>query len=427
MSSSLSIAGSAESPRQTRIILACIAVAILDGFDVQALSFVLPVISPLWGIDKATAGHMLTSGVIGLMVGTILLGPLGDRYGRQIVLMYSLAAFSLLTIATITAASPLQLMGWRLVTGIGLGAALVNAVALVAEAAPQRGRATVITLMYAGFPLGGSMAGFAAPLILSAGGWQLLFAIAGVLPLVLLPVLRRWLPRTPPCRSVTTATLPGSGTGKSRTATGTGAIADAAGSFALLFGEGRAAATLMLWALCFLTLLQVYLLIMWLPSLLSDAGLPTSFAIRAGAIFNLGGVVGGIAMAVLVDRLGPRFVLMAAYTAAALSIVGLADAHSKNLVLVWLLLSGIAVIGAQFCITALLATYYPSDMRATGIGWGLGVGRIGAVIAPVLAGSAQSAGWGGSDILRGVAFASAVCAILMLFYRTDKVVRQEAP
>lgn len=389
-------------PFRLRVVLLCWLIAVLDGFDVQAMAFVAPVLTGLWGIPKQVLGQVLTAGLVGLMLGSVVCGQMSDRMGRRPVLIGSVILFGIGSLVTASCHDVVQLLAARFVTGIGLGGVTVTALSLTAEYAPDSRRASVITAMYVGFPIGGSLGGLAAIPLIDAFGWQGVFIAGGIVPLLLIAVIARYLPESlqydvvsgaNPARVA--ATLARIAVDYKHQAGDRFVIAGSAlarGGVAQLFASGRRLGTLLLWTVCCANLLVLYLLINWLPSILAQSGLSIAMANLGAVAFNAGGVIGSLALGRLIDRREPQIVLAASYFVTALMIWLLPTVQGAPLAAVCTVLAGAGVIGSQFCMNAVTAAFYPTAIRSTGVGWALGVGRIGSVAGPLIGGMALGAG-----------------------------------
>ncbi len=401
-------------------IALCALVAILDGLDTQAIAFVAPAIASEWSMDPSSFGPIFGAGLLGLTLGALILGPLADLIGRKIVIILSTIWFGAFSLLTIYASSTGELLALRLLTGIGLGGAMPNIIALTSEYAPRRVRATLITLMFCGFPLGAVLGGLASSGLIAVFGWKSVFVLGGVLPLLLAPLLYFSLPE-----SIRYLVVKG---GQGRKVAAIVRRIDPAGDYRdddgwlkevdlpglpirHLFSEGRAVGTLTLWVIFFSNLLIMYFLINWLPSVLRQAGLPIERAIIATVLLNAGGIVGGLILGRIVDRRGPG-ILFASYGLAALAIAGIGLVGANvGLIMVAVFISGFFVIGTQFCMNAMAASFYPTSMRSTGVGWALGVGRIGSIIGPVIGGVLLALGWETTTLFLVVAVPAVVSAL----------------
>lgn len=408
---------------QVIAIVLCALVALLDGFDTQMIAFVAPVIAREWSVDVAAFGPIFGAGLLGLTVGTLVLGPVADRIGRRAVIIWSTITFGVFALATVLATDLTSLFVLRFLTGLGLGGAMPNIIALTSEYTPQRSRATLVTLMYIGFPFGAVLGGAVSAQLIAAYGWHAVFYLGGVLPLVLAPVLYAWLPESikfqilrgkdPQAvaaivRRIDPARLEGQRI----------VVAEEQHDglpIRHLFTEGRAAGTLLLWVVFFCNLLMLYFLINWLPAVLRQAGLPVERAIIATVLLNAGGIVGGLALGWCVDRRGPYALLTAAFVLAAVcvALIG-AVGSSIPLIMTVVFVAGFFVIGSQFCMNALAAAFYPTGIRATGVGWALGIGRIGSIVGPVVGGWVIALGWDASQLFLAAAAPALLSSLAVL-------------
>lgn len=405
-----------------RILLLCALVALFDGFDTQAIAFVAPSIAAEWGLNVGAFGPVFGAGLFGLTLGALVFGPVADRVGRKAVIVGATLWFGAFSLLTATAASLPELLALRLLTGIGLGAAMPNIIALTAEYSPRRSCTTLVTLMFCGFPLGAVLGGIVAAKMVPALGWESVFVLGGVLPIALCPLLVLWMPES--IRYLVTRKR-----NPAKIAGICGRIDpqrrfDAAQHYELqekqlsglpikhVFLGGRALATIAMWAVFFSNLLLLYFLINWLPSVLQRVGFPLSLAIIGTVILNAGGIVGGLVQGRIIDRIGPYGVLCTSYLLAAVLVacIGVADL-SRPLLLAVIFGAGFCVIGGQFGLNALAANYYPTAIRSTGVGWALGIGRIGSIAGPVIGGLIITAEWPAAQLFMISAIPALVSAI----------------
>lgn len=414
------------APLQWRTIALCALIAILDGFDTQAIAFVAPVIARELGVESAAFGPVFGAGLLGLTVGALVFGPAADRFGRKPIIIASTLTFGLFALLTPLAHSLSGLMLLRFLTGLGLGGAMPNIIALTSEYSPKHRRATLVTLMFCGFPLGAVLGGLISARLIALSGWPAVFYLGGALPLLLLPALWSGLPES--IRFLVA---------RGRRNDGPLHIMrrlDPAGRYAPdcqwvldeekskgspikeLFLGGRALGTALLWVVFFCNLLILYFLINWLPAVLQSAGIPIEHAIIATVVLNAGGIVGGLVLGGLVDRRTPFLVLACAYACAALFVAAIGAASTATFPVLMLVVfaAGFFVIGAQYCMNALAANFYPTALRSTGVGWALGIGRIGSIIGPVIGGIALSLGWGVQELFTAAAAPTALSALAVI-------------
>ncbi len=424
---------------QIRVAVLCAAVVFMDGFDAQAIGYVAPTLSKAWSLKPGELGPVFAAGLFGLMLGALAFSPLADRIGRKPVIIFCTLWFGVTSLLTVTAESTTSLLVWRFVTGLGLGGAMPNPIALTCEYAPQRSRATMIMVMFIGFSLGSAVGGAIAAQLVPSYGWQSVFWLGGIFPLLLAPVLIFWLPESirllalKGTRNEYVAGLIRAINPALRFAPGTRFIApeEHPEGFPVehLFTEGRALATVLIWVMFFTNLLVIYFCATWLPTVINNTGVSVRLAVIATALFQVGGIVGTLVLAVLIERFGPYRVLAGAYFAAAILIAAIGQAGSTiELVIPAVFGAGFCVVGAQIGANALTATFYPTFIRSTGVGWALGIGRVGSIIGPLLGGMMLSLQWHIPTIF----FAGAVpvliagCAVLAMG-RLPKIAKHQGP
>jgi MFS transporter, AAHS family, 4-hydroxybenzoate transporter len=383
---------------QVRAFVLCAAVLFADGFDVQGITYVAPAISQDWSLPRGALGPTFSAGLFGVMLGALLLAPLADRIGRRRVIIASCVAFGLCTLATVLMQSLDALLVLRFFTGLGLGSALPNAIGLASEYAPKKHRASIVMFVSSGISLGAIAVGMVAARLISTVGWQAVFVVGGVLPLLLALALYRYLPE-----SIRFAALIPSGQAEAKRLlleikpdlAGGGDVhvraGDAKGGKATvvdLFRDRRGPATMLIWIAFFMSLLNVYLAINWLPTSLNASGFSLSQAAVITSMYHVGGVLGTYACGLLMDRLGPHAILIFAFLLAVVGFYTFATAPPMPQWSTTLLLmaTGFGVIGGQVGITTLASMFYPVAMRSTGLGWALGVGRVGSIVGPAIGG-----------------------------------------
>ncbi|MFL6600340.1 MAG: MFS transporter [Steroidobacteraceae bacterium] len=389
-------------PLHWRVLILCALVTLLDGFDIQAMASATPSLAADWHVPPGELRWIITAALIGIAGSALIVSPLGDYFGRRTVLLGSFALVGVATLLAATSHTPNELFIWRFLTGIGLGASLPNALALTAEFAPTRSRTMLIALMACGISLGAATSGFAAPALIELGGWRAVFATGGVLaalawlPLFALPESLRFLVARRRDTNTIGKLLERLDPTHRHTEAHTYIMVEkpaGKNSVGELLTPRLAPATLLLWLVFFLNLGLLYLLSSWLPTLLKESGLPLAVALRTAAMFQIGGVLGGFALAWLMQRWGPFIVLCVSYalTAVALAALG-AGVPDAALTTLLIVIMGNGVVGGQVALNVLSATLYPTTARATGVGWALGMGRFGGIIAPLVAGQLMAAG-----------------------------------
>jgi AAHS family 4-hydroxybenzoate transporter-like MFS transporter len=370
---------------------------VFDGFDIQAIAFAAPALMADWGMERAALAPVLAAGLLGMGLGGLVGGALGDRIGRRGALIGSMALVSAASLLSAFAESPTELLLWRLLTGIGLGGTLPNAAALISEFAPRNVRTMAVTTTVVGVPVGGMLGALVAAELIPAFGWRSIFIAGAILPgvlvvamLFLLPESARFLTARSP-RKAQLAKLLNRLVGTQQF---TGAesfylvepqqVPGRTGVGVLFTPEFRRE-TLIVWLIFLTNVFVVYAIFNWLPTVLSAAGLPLTTAIRGSLVFNLGGVLGSLAGAVFITRLGSRSVLTFFGAVAVVStfVVGwipLAGRGGVAQLLMTMAICGACISGMQVGMYSVAAHIYPTVSRASGLGWALGIARFGGIL-----------------------------------------------
>lgn len=354
-------------PTQVRIAALCALTQIFDGYDTHVIGLAAPAIARAWGLPPAAFATAFVLSSLGILIGAILAGPLGDRFGSRRLILAGLAVVGAASLVCACAGSLTWLSFARLATGLGIGATLPTTVALLSSHAPSRTRANIIMFMFAGNTLGGFLGGQMGGFLLPHWGWPSLFLVGGIAPLALIPVLALLLPPTPPVQEAEPDLL-------------------SAAPECILGGEliGR---TLRLWTVFFANMLSMALLTYWLPSVLSLMGLEPGESAFAASVASAGGLVATLPLAWFGTRHGAAVTLAASLAAGALfiALISLID-MPRPFLLAAIFCAGGCTFGSQLAANGVAATAYPARIRATGVGWALGIGRIGAFAGPALAG-----------------------------------------
>ena len=375
----------------------CAAIVFIDGFDAQVMGFVAPALSADLHIPRVGLGAVISSGTFGMMIGALVCGPLADRFGRKPVLISCVLAFGAGSLLTSTAASIAQLTAFRAMTGLGMGGAMPNAIALTSEYMPARSRNAAVMTMFCGFSFGAACAGWVAAAVVRQFGWQAVFVVGGSAPILFAIVLIGLLPESIRFLVLTRAPrdrvrlylsrIAPSAVVPDEVAAGEVEHRARASSVPQLFADGRAGVTLLVWTMFFMNLLNLWFLNNWLPMVMHDAGLDIETASLITSLFQIGGLLGSLLLAGI---FGPRvsFRLLAAiYLAASVFIWLIGEAGASiPLLIVSVFAAGLGVIGGQTMSNALAADFYPTPIRSTGVGWALGVGRVGSILGPILGG-----------------------------------------
>lgn len=389
-------------PLQWRVVAICFLVAMLDGYDLQAMAFAAPAVAEDFSISAEHMGFIFSAAIFGLMIGTFIFGPLSDRIGRKPVIIIACVMMGIFSLLTATADGVFEFSLWRFLNGVGMGAAMPSLNALTAEYAPARRRSFVMTLMFVGVPFGSVVGGLFAAFAVVPLGWQSIFWLGGIAPLAFLVVVIIWLPESPihlirkskqtdQIRQISERLGPAETYPIGQSFSLPGSMTEA--GLSQLFAAGRRRGTLLIWSVFFINLLLTFAVISWLPSILRLVGFPMERALYVAASAGIGGMIGGLIIAWACDKFGFARVLTPAsvITAAALAVTGFVTGDMVPTVIA-IVLVGALVGGLQFGLHALAAQYYPAAVRSTGLGWALSVGRTGALLGPILMGQMLASG-----------------------------------
>lgn len=380
---------------QLLIVVLCFLVVAVDGFDTAAVGYIAPALRTEWGLTPAQLAPLFASGLLGLMVGALIFGPIADKVGRKPILIFTTIFFGVATLLSATSDDIHWLTFWRLLTGIGLGGAMPTATTLTAEYCPERVRSTMITAMFCGFTLGGALGGLAAAGLIENYGWEAVLVLGGVLPLILLIFLIWLLPESPRYLAL-------KGGADQRIAELLSRIHPSADLLAAkfkqpisllgspvrnLFSPDLIRGTILIWMTFFMSLLVFYLLTSWLPTLLITSGLNIRTASLVGLLLPLGSTVGALCIGYAMDKLDAHSVLAVSYVIGAVSIAVMGyTAPIRELLMIVVFGAGIGTGGAMIGVNALAASFYPTANRATGVSWANGVGRSGSILGSIIGG-----------------------------------------
>jgi AAHS family 4-hydroxybenzoate transporter-like MFS transporter len=376
---------------RVRVAWLCGLILFLEGYDIAAVGYAVPSLADAWHVRPSMFTPALTAGNIGLLLGSLAAGLLGDWLGRKRVLIGCVAMFGVFSLLTALVASASQLAGLRLLTGLGLGGGIPLAIALASDFAPRMTQGRFVILISTGVPIGIAVGGLLASRLVGFFGWPTIFCVGGVLPLAIVPLLA-WR-------------LPASGV--------LHAEARRRNLVVALFQNGIAPTTLLLWSINLLNLLGIYFILLWMPAILHSAGMSPSRAIFTSTMYSMGVIAGPLLVAPFVDRVGIERVLTCGLAFGALCVlsIGLFD---PPLWLLSVLIGGAGIGGgSQSGINSLSGIAYPPAIRSTGAGWALGVGRVGSIAGPLLGGTLLALGFRTREIFVAAAVPAFGVTILM--------------
>ncbi|MCG7371571.1 aromatic acid/H+ symport family MFS transporter [Pseudomonas luteola] len=409
---------------QWLILILCFFIVLFDGVDVAVMGFIAPSLMQDWNLSKTAFGPVMSAAMVGLAVGALVAGPYADRFGRKTVLLGAVTVFGALSLACAFARNPYELAILRFLTGVGLGAAMPNTTTLLSEYLPERYRSVLITVMFTGFNLGSGAGGFVAAWLIPHYGWQSVLLVGGLLPILLLPFLWLFLPESarflvvkdaPAARIAKVLNrLGGQFTAQTRFITLEPTVHHKAPVRAL-FAERYRLGTFSLWVTYFMGLLVIYLMMGWLPTLIRESGIPIERAATITGLFQIGGTVGAIVVGWIMDRRNPNRVIAGSYALGGAFILLLgAFGLESSLLTLGVIAAGFCMSGAQTGLNAYAPGYYPTESRATGVSWMLGIGRFGAIFGSVIGGAVLSLGLSFGLIFAVLAIPAFVAALAIL-------------
>ncbi|MDO7540835.1 aromatic acid/H+ symport family MFS transporter [Acinetobacter nosocomialis] len=378
-----------------KVLIWCLLIIIFDGYDLVIYGVALPLLMQQWSLTAVEAGLLASAALFGMMFGAMIFGTLSDKLGRKKTILICVTLFSGFTFIGAFAKGPTEFAILRFIAGLGIGGVMPNVVALMTEYAPKKIRSTLVAIMFSGYAIGGMTSALLGAWLVKDMGWQIMFLLAGI-PLLLLPLIWKFLPeslaflvksnQSEQAKSIVSKIAPQTQV-NANTELVLNESTTTEAPVRALFQQGRTFSTFMFWIAFFMCLLMVYALGSWLPKLMLQAG----YSLGASMLFlfalNIGGMVGAIGGGALADRfhLKPVITIMFIVGSAALILLGI---NSPQFILYSLIaIAGAATIGSQILLYTFVAQFYPTALRSTGMGWASGIGRIGAIIGPVLTGA----------------------------------------
>lgn len=408
---------------QRSTILVCFLMNMLDGMDVMVISYTAPAIAKDWAVAPTDLGLVFSVGLLGMAVGAMFLAAQADRIGRRRMILLSAALMGSCVLATVYVSSVPMLALARFISGLGIGSMLASTATLTAEYAPVRTKDFWVSFVMSGYPIGAVLSGMVAARVIPEFGWRAMFSTAGLATLFTLPVIYFFLAesldfllKSRPANALEQAnTLLRKMGREPLTELPPLQTTVAKASVRKLFADGRQGPTLLLWTALFMSFATLYFLTMWIPKLAANAGLAQSLAIYAGTVFNLGAFFGIVTQGYLSARLGLQRVICGFLIVTALLMVVFGFVEGSTWVLVLFGLIGFGIQGGFVGMYALAAKLYPTRVRATGVGWAVGAGRIGAVVGPMVGGLLITAGWTMAANFIAFAIPALVAGIITVF------------
>lgn len=384
------------TPFHWNVLIWCLLIIIFDGYDLVIYGVALPLLMQEWGLSAVQAGMLASTALFGMMFGAMCFGTLSDKLGRKKTIMICVSIFSGFTFLGAFASNPIEFGILRFLAGLGIGGVMPNVVALMTEYAPKKIRSTLVAVMFSGYAIGGMTSALLGAWLVTDYGWKIMFYIA-IIPFVALPLIWKFLPeslmfltnkgRTEEVRKTVQKIAPEKTISADTVFVLNEATVGDEAPLRALFQQGRTFSTLMFWIAFFMCLLMVYALGSWLPKLMIQAG----YSLGASMIFlfalNIGGMVGAIGGGVLSDRFHLKPVLTIMFAVGALALILLGFKSPQAVLYTLIAIAGAATIGSQILLYTFVAQFYPAAVRSTGMGWASGIGRIGAIVGPVLTGA----------------------------------------
>jgi len=408
---------------QFRVAALCMLVQVCDGYDLNAVAWAVPSLIREWHLPPSMFTMAFLWSSVGIMVGALAAGPIGDRVGRRPLLLVSLTVFGVASLLSAASGTLGMLSLFRFFTGLGIGGGFAGAAALTGDYTPHRLRATMIMITFTGAPIGGFLGGQIVALLLAQFGWPMIFILGGAFPLMLVVILAIWLPESPRFLATRESLSPRHAALLRRldiTPTRDHAVDIARSNpIWMVFSQGYALQTILLWIIYFCSLLNLFLFAYWMPTVLNMIGMTPGQAVFASSLRDGGAIFVALYLGFAIDRIGPERTLALHYALGAVFIAMIALLALPYLALcIVSMLAGMTIIGSQTGLNGACGKLYPARMRTSGLGWALGIGRLGAIVAPVLGGYLLALGLPPTQIFLsacGFALIAALATALLAF------------
>ena len=410
---------------QWAVFALCFFIVLLDGFDTAAIGFIAPSLVTEWGIPRPALAPVLSAALFGLAAGALCAGPLADRFGRKLVLVFSVLVFGLASLGSSFSTDLTMLTVFRFATGLGLGAAMPNAVTLMSEFCPDSRRSMLTNAMFCGFPLGAALGGFLAAWMIPLWGWRSVLQLGGIAPLILTVLLIRFLPESirymvanrqsvERIRSVLMRISDAVKDAASFTMTERAEVREGQSGAAIVLSRSYRIGSFMMWVAYFMGLIIFYALVNWMPILFKDVGIDPRTATLISALFPLGGV-GAVLFGWFMDRYNANWIIAIGYGLTAIFIYAIGQSVGTiGLLMAIVFLAGTLMNTAQSSMPALAASFYPTQGRATGVAWMLGIGRFGGIAGSFLVAELSRRQLTFAEIFMVVAIPGGIAAIALV-------------
>lgn len=384
--------------KATLTLILCFAIAIFEGFDLQSMGVAAPRMRAEFGLDNAQMAWAFSAAILGTLPGALLGGRYADKIGRKTVLLISIFIFGVMSVLTAYAADYSLLLLIRFLTGLGMGGALPMMITMASEAVSEEHKGFAVSFMYSGIPFGGMLTSFVAMGLSADEQWRYIFYVGGLAPILLIPLLMKFLPESKAYLSATQnkPTIP---------------------FFEVLFAKQRRFSTIQIWISFFFTLVVLYFLLNWLPLLMGAQGLGKTEANYVQIGYNIGGIFGSILMGILLDKIRMSIVIKLIYVGILISLCCLAISPSVALLALSAVGCGLFIVGGQSALYGLAARFYPTEMRGTGVGAAVAVGRMGSFAGPLFAGMLLSLGSSSAMVIGAsipLIFIAAIAALFLV-------------